>query len=72
MGAYYGYPPKCDCCGRFHRPEKGAAWLQIPACDIPGEYGAEADRCAACVEKHGPFQPDDNKYRTELVTGVYP
>lgn len=71
MSTYYGYPPKCDICGKFHRPVKGAAWLRIPACDIPGECGSEKDRCAGCVETHGPFVVD-SKYRAELVSGVYP
>jgi hypothetical protein len=70
MSTYYGYPPKCDICGKFHRPESGAAWLQIPACDIPGEFGDERARCARCVTKFGPFHPGP-KYRADLVSGVY-
>lgn len=70
MSDYYGHPPKCDCCGKFHKAENGAAWLRIPSCDIPGESGDERDRCAVCVGEFGPFTPS-TKYRAEMVTGVY-
>lgn len=68
---YYGFPPKCDVCGKFHKAEPGAAWLNIPGCDIPGEYGTEADRCKTCVDKFGGFDVDTNKYKAELVAGIY-
>ena len=70
MFEYSGYPPKCDSCGKFHKPTTGAAWLRIPSCDIPGEYGSEHDRCAKCVEEVGGFKVS-KKYKAELVTGIY-
>lgn len=68
---YFGYPLKCDCCGQFHKPESGAAWLCIHACDIPGEFGTEANRCKKCVDKYGSFGVDTKKYKAEMVTGIY-
>jgi hypothetical protein len=70
MDKYFGYPPKCDNCGKFHKPTAGAAWLRIPACDIPGEYGSEEDRCAKCVENIGGFNVSA-KYKAGSVTGIY-
>ena len=61
---------RCDVCGRFMRPEPGASWLRIPACDLPGEWGKERDRCKQCTEAHGPLTCG-SKYRAELVCGVY-
>ena len=70
MKKYYGYPPKCDICGRFHGMGKGSAWLDIPASDIPGESGKEASRCSDCVKINGGFDVD-RKYKKEIVTGFY-
>ena len=67
-----GYIPKCDYCGRFMRPgAPGSSWVMVPACDIPGEWGDERDRCAACTEKHGPAVCSP-KYRADLCCGVIP
>ena len=64
--------PKCDCCGQFMRPgAPGTSWVMVPACDIPGEYGDERDRCADCTEKHGQAVCS-TKYRRDLCCGFTP
>lgn len=66
------YTPKCDRCGRFMRPgAPGSSWVMVPACDIPGEYGDERDRCPTCTEEHGPAVCA-TKYRRDLCCGVVP
>lgn len=64
--------PKCDCCGRFMRPgAPGTSWVMVPASDIPGEYGDERDRCAACTKERGPAVCAP-KYRADLCCGTVP
>jgi len=67
---YYGYPHKCDACGRFHAMTEGASWIAIPATDIPGEYGDERTRCKSCTENHGGFYVDPKRYKREMVSGI--
>lgn len=66
---YYGYPPKCDWCGRFFRPVAGSSWVMVPAADIPGEYGDERERCKDCTETHGPAECS-GKYVKHLCCGI--
>lgn len=61
---------QCDKCGRFMRREAGASWVFVPACDIPGEFGDERDRCKKCTQAHGPARCGP-KYKAELCEGVY-
>jgi hypothetical protein len=64
--------PNCDTCGRFTVPgSPGTSWVHVPACDIPGEFGDERDRCAKCTEKYGPAQAAA-KYVAKLVSGTIP
>jgi hypothetical protein len=61
---------RCDRCGRFFSPAKGGSWVSVPACDIPGEWGDERERCVDCTEKYGALKCAP-KYRAELCCGVY-
>jgi hypothetical protein len=46
----------CSSCGRFFKFQPGVAWRMVYSGAIPMP-DEEIYRCVACVEKHGPFEP---------------
>lgn len=48
--------PRCECCGRFMKCERGAAGM-LRYSGHPPTPDRELYRCKNCVEKHGPFTP---------------
>lgn len=61
--------PNCECCGRFMKCERGAAWRMIFT-GHPPTPDREVYRCKACVEKYGTFDPQDG-IRREASCGVF-
>ena len=48
--------PRCHDCGRFSRMGPGSAWKMVYS-GFPHEPDREIMRCAPCVTKIGPFEP---------------
>ena len=47
----------CDRCGRFHDRGPGSAWREAYSGGPVPMPDRIVTRCRACVEKHGPFDP---------------
>lgn len=59
----------CECCGKFMVCKPGAAWRMIYS-GHPPTPDREIFRCARCVERHGPFEPQSG-IRPEASCGVF-
>ena len=61
--------PNCECCGRYMRCEKGAAWMMIYS-GHPPTPDREVYRCKRCVDQYGPFDPQSG-IRPEASCGIF-
>jgi hypothetical protein len=55
---YYGYPFKCDACGKFCKREPGAS-VRMGYAWVSGGYepDEEITRCKTCTAQLGPLKP---------------
>jgi hypothetical protein len=58
----------CDRCGRFHDHGPGSAWRMIFS-GWPRFPDHDISRCRACVEKYGPFEPQEG-IKPEYSCGI--
>lgn len=49
--------PQCSTCGKFFDGSKGYAWQMVYSGGAIPTPDRELYRCAKCVEKVGPFEP---------------
>jgi hypothetical protein len=60
--------PTCTDCGRFFKFESGVAWRMVYT-GHPPEPDREIYKCRKCVEKNGPFAPQDG-IKPECSCGI--
>ena len=60
--------PQCSTCGRFFSSRNGDMWKMVYS-GFPPTPDREIYRCASCVEKVGPFEPQ-NGIRPEASCGM--
>jgi hypothetical protein len=62
---------KCDCCGKFVRPNQpGVSWVFVPDAGLPGDYEEDAWRCVTCTKSHGQIMPAQRGLVLEQVCGI--
>lgn len=59
---------RCSTCGRFHKAAPGSAWKTVYS-GWPPTPDDDITRCLSCVEKVGPFHPQDG-IRPEYSCGL--